>query len=44
MTPEEEETEYGTELYNKLQELRKSVNGCSADTAYLVNRLNHFIE
>lgn len=44
MTDEEEETEYGTEIYDKLKELRISVIGCSTDTAYLINRMNHFLE
>lgn len=44
MTNEEEETEYGTEIYEKLKELRISVIGCSTGTVYLVNRMNHFLE
>lgn len=44
MTEKEEETEYGTDIYEKLKELRKSVNECGADATYLVNHLNHFLE
>lgn len=38
MTIDEEELEeYGTYLYGKLQELKKSVKECNAETVYLSN-------
>lgn len=37
-TDEEEETEYGTELYGDLKKLRKSVSECNSEITYLLNR------